>query len=123
MTKIRALGLLASVLLAGTVAAHAAPVTGSWKVAIGTSDAPCTVTLAAGDSEKAGTATADAACPAAAQKIARWSAVPGSLTLKSANGETIAKLSAEGTAYAGRQFADDRKVTFTPSNSSVAQSQ
>ncbi len=123
MTKIRALGLLASVLLAGTVAAHAAPVTGSWRVVIGTSAAPCIVTLNAGASEDEGTATADAACPAIAQKIARWSAVPGSLTLKSANGETIAKLSAQGTAYAGRQFADDRKVTLTPANSSVAQSQ
>ncbi|HVT23430.1 MAG TPA: AprI/Inh family metalloprotease inhibitor [Rhizomicrobium sp.] len=122
MNKIRALGLLASVLLAGTVAAQAAPVTGSWKVSIGTSAAPCTVTLA-GDADDAGTATPDAACNAAAQKIARWSATPGTLTLKSANGETIAKLTAEGTTYTGRQFADSRKVTLTPVNSSVAQSQ
>jgi len=123
MTKIRALGLLASVLLAGTVAAHAAPVAGSWKVAIGTSDAPCTVTLAAAESDKSGTATADAACPVAAQKIARWSALPGRLTLKSANGETIATLKADGATYTGSQFADNRKVTLTPVNSSVAQSQ
>src|ERR1044072_3433192 len=100
MTKIRALGLLASVLLAGTVAAQAAPVAGAWKVAIGTSAAPCNVTLA-GEADDAGTATADAACPSAAQKIARWSATPGTLTLKSANGETIAKLTAEGSTYSG----------------------
>lgn len=123
MTKIRALGLLASVLLAGTVAAQAAPVAGSWKVAIGTSAAPCNVTLATGEADDAGTATADAACPSAAQKIARWSATPGKLTLKSANGETIAALTAEGTTYTGRQFADSRKVVLTPVNSSVAQSQ
>ena len=123
MTKIRAFGLIASVLLAGTVAAHAAPVAGSWKVAVGTSDAPCTVTLAAGDSDTAGTATPDAGCSTAAKQIARWSVTPGKLNLKSANGETIAMLTAEGTGYAGRQFADSRKVVLTPANSSVAQSQ
>jgi hypothetical protein len=45
------------------------------------------------------------------------------LTLKSASGETIALLTAQGTAYKGRQFADSRKVVLTPANSSVAQSQ
>src|ERR1044072_1144562 len=111
MTKIRALGLLASVLLAGTVAAQAAPVTGAWKVAIGTSAAPCNVTLA-GEADDAGTATADAACPAAAQKAPRGSPPPARLPPKPANGETIAKLTAEGTTYTGRQFADSRKVVL-----------
>jgi hypothetical protein len=123
MTKISALGLLASAFLAGTVAAQAAPVTGSWKVAIGTSAEPCTVTLAPGEAEDAGTASAEAACSAAAQRIARWSATPGKLTLKSANGETIVALTADGTTYTGRQFADSRKVVLTPANSSVAQGQ
>ncbi len=123
MTKISALGLLASILLAGTVAAQAAPVTGSWKVAIGTSTSPCTVTLTAGASDDAGTAQAAEGCSPAATKIARWSAIPGKLTLKSANGETIAALTSEGTTYVGKQFADSRKVVLSPATSSVAQSQ
>ncbi len=124
MTKIRAAGLLASLLLAGTVAAHAAaPVAGSWKVAIGTSAAPCTVTLALGDSNAAGIATIAADCPARATRIARWSASPGKLTLKSANGETIAVLTSDGTSYVGTQLADSRKVVLSPATSSVAQSQ
>jgi hypothetical protein len=125
MTKISALGLFA-LLLVGNIAvqsAQAAPVSGSWQVAIGTSGSPCTVTLNAGASDEAGTAEAAAGCPAAATKIARWSAAPGKLTLKSANGETIAALTAEGTSYTGRQFADSRKVVLSPVNSSVAQSQ
>ncbi|HEY4123744.1 MAG TPA: AprI/Inh family metalloprotease inhibitor [Rhizomicrobium sp.] len=125
MTKISALGLFA-LLLVGNIAvqsAQAAPVAGSWKVAIGTTAAPCTVTLNAGASDAAGTAEAASDCDAAAAKIARWSAAPGKLTLKSANGETIAQLTAEGTSYNGRQFADSRKVVLSPANSSVAQSQ
>jgi hypothetical protein len=123
MTKISAAGLLVSFLLVGTVAVQAAPVTGSWKVAIGTSESPCTVTLDAGTSDDVGTATPAEGCPAAAAKIARWSAVAGKLTLKSANGETIALLTSDGTTYVGKQFADSRKVVLSPINSSVAQSQ
>lgn len=123
MTKIRAFGLLASLLLAGTVAAHAAPVTGSWKVTIGSSATPCEVTLAAGETDDAGTATTAANCDARAAAIARWSTVADKLTLKSANGETIAVLDPKNGVYSGRQFADSRKVVLSPANSSVAQSQ
>ncbi len=125
MTKISALALFA-LLLVGNIAvqsAQAAPVAGSWKVAIGTSESPCTVTLNTGASDEAGTAEAAAGCPAAATKIARWSAAPGKLTLKSANGETIALLTSEGATYVGKQFADSRKVVLSPAVSSVAQSQ
>lgn len=123
MIKISQLGLLASLLLASSVAAEAAPAAGSWKVAVGTTDSGCVVTLNADTSDATGTAVPGQDCSAAVSKIARWSAAPGKLTLKSANGETIALLSAKGTTYVGKQIADSRKVVFELQNGSVAQGQ
>jgi hypothetical protein len=124
MTKIGFTGLLASFLLAGTVSTQAAPaISGSWKVSIGTAEAPCTVTLTEDASGEAGTASAASECSGAATKIARWSTVASKLTLKSANGETLAVLHPDGSDFVGKQFADSRKVVLSPVNSSVAQSQ
>jgi|GEM_PF-5465335 len=123
MIKISHLGLSAALLLAGSVAAEAAPVSGAWKVAVGAVDGPCVVTLNADTSDATGTAIPGQDCPVATSRIARWSAAPGKLTLKSANGDTIALLSAKGTSYVGKQIADSRKVVFEPESSSVAQGQ
>jgi hypothetical protein len=124
MTKIGFTGLLASLLLAGTVSTQAAPLAaGSWNVSIGTAEAPCTVTLAQDQSGEAGTASAASECTGAATQIARWSTVASKLMLKSANGSTLAVLHPDGTNFVGTQCADSRKVVLSPVNSSVAQRQ
>ncbi|HTO41088.1 MAG TPA: AprI/Inh family metalloprotease inhibitor [Rhizomicrobium sp.] len=123
MIRIRSFGLLAAAFLASAGVAQAAPVAGAWQVAVGVSDSPCVVTLNADTSETTGTAVAAEGCSVAAARIARWSAAPGKLTLKSANGETIALLNSKGASYVGKQIADSRKVVFNPQTSSVAQSQ
>lgn len=123
MIRIRDLGLLTAAFLAGASVAQAAPVAGAWQVAVGASDSPCVVTLSADTSETTGTAAPAEGCSAAAARIARWSAAPGKLTLKSANGETIALLNSNGASYVGKQIADSRKVVFNPQTNPVAQSQ
>lgn len=127
MTKIKAMGLATTLLLAMGFAAQANPVTGAtpvsgiWQITVGNAAEPCNVTFQPGDSGHAGTVSPAASCAGVSASLSRYSSRPGQLTLKSASGATIAVLAPEGSIYSGKQFADHRKVTLSPSQSNLAQ--
>jgi Protease inhibitor Inh len=113
MTKINAI-LLGSALALATIGlgqANAA-VTGSWKLATGAADAPCTLTLTAdNDRSTAGPAVSTGDCNGT--DVSHWTTVGSSLQLMNGNGTLIAWLNPKGDAYVGQRVQDGRKVALT----------
>lgn len=113
MNNLRPL-LISSAFLALTAvsAAQADPAAGSYKLAIGAST--CPITLSAD-----GKASYTAEC-AQGSDVARWHAKFNGLELQTASGETVAVLKAKDGAYAGTRYADGRSVVLSADGSAVA---
>ena len=110
MNKLSALALGAGLALASISLAHADPVTGAWKLSVGTQDDPCTVTLSA-DQDNAGTASSQGDCNGV--NVGHWKTVGSSLQLLAANGTLVAWLKPEGAAYEGKRISDGRAVALS----------
>jgi hypothetical protein len=113
MTGIRALSVMAGLLLAGVSLAHAdASLTGNWKLTVG-SEKPCALTLSADpSSDRIGTAAQGPDCPGGLDTIGQWKTVGSSLQLLTPSGNVVALLKQKGDAYEGTRFSDGRKVAL-----------
>ena len=113
MTRIRALSVMAGLLLAGISMAHAdATLTGNWKMTVG-SAAACSLSLAAGTSDTAGTVAAGPGCPSGLATIGQWKTIGSTLELLSPSGDLVAMLKPKGDAYEGKRIEDGRKVALS----------
>ena len=108
MTKISSLLLGAAFALSTIAVAHAGPaVAGTWKLSVGSNDAPCTLTLA--DSGAASTAPD---CDGGLSTIGYWRSVGPSLQLYSPDGGLVAWLKPNGASFTGNRVADGRKLVL-----------
>ncbi len=114
MTGIRALSVMAGLLLAGVTLAHAdATLTGKWTMKVG-SEEPCSLTLTAdASSNRVGSVDQGPECPGGLEAIGHWKTVGSSLQLLSPSGNLVALLKPKGDDYVGTRFADGRKVALS----------
>jgi hypothetical protein len=113
MTKLRTLTLAAALSFASVAMAHAdGAVTGTWKLSIGTNDAPCTLTLTADEVGTAGSATPSSDCNYGLASISHWKAVGSTLQLYTPSDELVAWLKPKGDAYAGSRISDGRQLAL-----------
>jgi hypothetical protein len=113
MTKIRALSVMAGLLLAGISIAHAdASLTGTWKMTVG-NGAPCSLSLAADATQTGGTVAQGPECPNGLSAIGEWKTSGTSLQLLSPSGNLVALLKPKGDAYEGKRVEDGRKVALS----------
>jgi len=113
MTGIRALSVMAGLLLAGISLAHAdTSLTGTWKMTVGNA-APCSLSLSADATQTGGTVAAGPECPSGLSAIGQWKTVGTSLQLLSPSGNLVALLKPKGDAYEGSRVEDGRKVALS----------
>lgn len=114
MTGLRALSVVAGLLLAGISIAQAdATLTGNWKMTVG-SEQPCSLTLSAdASSNRVGSVAQGPECPGGLEAIGHWKTVGTSLQLLSPAGNLVALLKPKGDAYEGTRFSDGRKVALS----------
>jgi Protease inhibitor Inh len=111
VSKLSSIAFGAAVALASITLAHAAPVTGSWKLSVGQNDDPCVVTLAAdAGSDAAGTAASTGDCNGVA--FQRWKATGARLQLEQNNGTLVAYLRAKGDSFEGQRVSDGKLVAL-----------
>ncbi len=112
MTKVHSL-LLGSALalgLIGLAQADSAAPTGAWKLSTGVSDAPCVVTLTAGDVDGAGPVASTGDCNGT--DVAHWRTVGPTLQLSTGTGALVAWLKPNGDTYVGKRISDGRVVAL-----------
>ena len=113
MNRFKALILGASVALATIGIAHAnAIVTGSWKLSVGATEAPCTLTLAADTSDRGGTVTTSD-CEGGLNAVGHWKTLGSRLQLLSPDGQLVAYFSPKGDAYEGTRVTDEKKLVLS----------
>ncbi|MDE2134851.1 MAG: AprI/Inh family metalloprotease inhibitor [Alphaproteobacteria bacterium] len=108
MKTIRTLLLTSFAVTLGAAAANAASadISGTWKLAIG-ANTVCTLMLSTD-----GTATYTAVCTAG-DRVARYNAAANRIELRTASGETVGILYANGDTYAGKRFSDGRTLILS----------
>ena len=108
MSKLHSIALGGVVALGLIGMAHAADaVTGAWKLTVGTTDSPCTLTLADG-----GAVTNSGDCTNGGDAVGHWKTVGPTLQLLSNSEELVAYLKPKGDTYEGKRVADNRPVTL-----------
>jgi hypothetical protein len=113
MTSLRSLVLAAGFSLASVALAHAdGSVAGTWKLSVGSYDAPCTLNLVADSTGAAGTATPSSDCDASLSDITHWTATGRGLKLLSSNDVIVAWLNPKDGAYVGDRVSDGRKLAL-----------
>ena len=113
MPHIRSLVLAAGLSFASVALAHAdSAVTGTWKLSVGSYDAPCTLNLVADSSGTSGTATPSSDCDASLSNISHWSASARGLKLFTGTDVIVAWLNPKDGAYVGDRVSDGRKLAL-----------
>jgi Protease inhibitor Inh len=113
MTNLRTFALATGLALTSASLAHAdSTVAGTWKLSVGTHDAPCTLSLTAGATGTAGDAVPSSDCDGGRDNITHWKAIGTGLQLYSPSGELVAWLKPKGDAYEGSLISDGRKLAL-----------
>jgi Protease inhibitor Inh len=113
MTNLRSLALAAGLSFASVALAHAdGAVTGTWKLTVGSYDAPCTLNIVADSTGTAGTATPSSDCGSSLADITHWKLAGRGLQLLSPGGEIVAWLNPKADAYVGDRVSDGRKLAL-----------
>lgn len=114
MTKLTSLALGAGLALATIASAHAqSTVDGAWKLAVGVSDAPCTLTLTSDASGTAGTVAEGENCPGGLNTIATYKVTGNGIQLYAGTGDLLAWLKPKDGSFVGMRYADSRKLTLS----------
>lgn len=113
MNKLRSLALGAVIALTSIGMAHAeGTVGGAWKLTIGVTDDPCTLTLTPDATGIAGSVASGADCPANLQ-VAAWKTAGNGVELYTGSGDLVVQLKPHGDALVGTRFADGRKLALS----------
>jgi len=113
MNKLHSLALGATLAFGLIGLAHAdSAVSGAWKLTVGTTDAPCTLTLTADQNANGGAVATSGDCTNGGANIGSYKTVGPSLQLLSHNGELVAWLKPKADGYQGKTVADGRVVAL-----------
>ncbi len=114
MTKLTSLAFGAALALASIGAAHAdGTVSGAWKLTVGTTDAPCTLTLTPNDSGVGGSIEMGADCPSGLNTVTTWKVAGNGVQLYAGTGDLVASLKPKGDVYVGTRLTDGRKLALS----------
>ena len=114
MNKLRSFALGAALALTSIGIAHAdGTVGGAWKLTVGVTDDPCTLTLTPDASGTAGTIASGSDCPSYLYQATAWKVAGSGIQLYAGSGELIASLKPHGDSYVGTRFADGRKLALS----------
>lgn len=115
MNRLTAFVLGAGLALASIGIAYADDaVTGAWKLTVGASASPCTLTLSPDATGTAGAiASSGTDCPSGLHGVTAWKLEGNGIQLYAGTGDLVAWLKPNGASYVGTRFADGRKLALS----------